>query len=320
MEKQESIWKRLKNWLMSKLGHSQKALNEPKQIVNEKKEVDQYRTKTIEQMSNEEINMMISNRDHRFDEKTFFQEILLRIGINPELAKKIVQNPRSTWILGHHLNSGKLVEMPNGKIIFEDAYTHTDPGEKFPRSERTTISSRDGSSIEIKNTEDYSYYSDCMDGRPVSQVTITENEWNGVTLQNIETDMQYDRKLASIIAYNDQNVEMKKEKQVYYSGKDSMDTIILERSSENPFVVKESRKGDKEENETFYAVVNENRPDMLYSSEILPKEKIYFGVKDVTEIPRPNIDFNEMDRKNPSAARYFVDAVRATERHSGEEK
>lgn len=154
--KRENIWNKIKKWFENRFIHPKKALQEPSENIKDNIR-NHYKVTTVDQMTMEELNQTIKDRDYFIEDDVIFAEILKRIGANPELISKTIANNRAKQILSYHLREGELVQLPSGKIIFEDIYTIHSIGEELPRGQRTTVSS-DGTSIGIKNTEAYGYY------------------------------------------------------------------------------------------------------------------------------------------------------------------
>lgn len=305
---EKSLLKRLKDWFDRKVNKT-KALEEGKpEVVKKENRLDFCKTKLINELSNEEINLVLAseqdfNNPRLYDRKQLTEEILLRIGATPDLAKKTVENDRAYSVLGHHIGCGKLKSTVDGRVIFEDRYTYQDAHVCFPIEERTVIGYEDGK-IRVENTEDYDYYQDCFDSKKVRNVSIFTNDKNGVTLENEEVSKS-DKISTSTIAFDDNNIEVEKIMPIYEGNCERLITLIMRRCEQYPYIMRTSMIEDEEVGEEFIIeeTVYLKYPDQLHS--------IVGGKNNAEVIPgksrRTEIDWNELRSRNPKAAKFFYE-------------
>lgn len=263
------------------------------EIIKNTDKVDKrlyYKTKLLSEMSNDEINKIILNIKlhpqvlQSYDDKQILEEILKRIGAEEELVKRSITNDKINTIYSHH-RLGRLISTKDGRTVYMD------------NTNRTTIEYKNGV-IELNNPEYYDYYMGCVDARPTNQVKISINELGGITLENNEIDTTEGEQLTSKIVFDSNNIEMKKEKSLFKLDNGGIAVSIIERSQNNPFIIKETWKMDT----TLivnYDSMDPRLPDQLYSHYFIGKSQIKekIGIAD--------INIKELRAVNPKAAEYF---------------
>lgn len=144
-------------------------------------------------------------------------------------------------------------------------------------------------------------------------MNITVNQWKGITLQNIEQDVMEKKMLKSKIAYDDHNIEMEKDKEIYHSAKGIVETIRVERLQDKPFAVKETWMPEQSKGRTvFYGMVEQERPDSLYSDYFVPRKENYRTIEDLEKNYQTKNYVNhlgELSDKNQKAAYYFISMI-----------
>lgn len=265
----------------------------------------QCKTKMLSEMSNNEINRIMSDMKlhpfvtQSYDDKQLLEEILKRIGAEEELVKRCVTNTRVNTIYCNH-RLGKLISIKDGRTVYTD------------NSNGTTIEYKDGV-IELNNPKYYDYYVGCMDARPTNQVKISTNDLGGITLENNEINTMDKEQLTSEIVFDINNIEMKKTKELFRIENGGMAISIIERNADNPFTIKETWKMDTT-SIVNYASVDARCPDQLYSHYFIGKSQI----KDI-KIGINDINIKELRAINPKAARYF-ESLNSSEQICGEKQ
>lgn len=249
-----------------------------------------YKTKLLSEMNNDEINkMMLDIKLHplvlqSYDDKQILEEILKRIGAEEELVKRSITNNRINTIYRYH-RLGKLISTKDGRTIYMD------------NTNRATIEYKNGV-IELNNPEYYDYYTGCVDARPTNQVKISINDLGGITLENNEINTTEGEQLTSKIVFDSNNIEMKKEKGLFELDDGGIVVSMIERSPNNPFIIKETWKMDTT-SIVNYNLIDPMYPDQLYSSYFMENNQI----KEKIEIT--DINIKELRNVNPKAAKYF---------------
>lgn len=271
---------------------------EVRKNMNKSDKIFYYKTKLLAEMSNDEINKIILDIKlhpltlQSYDDKQILEEILKRIGADEELIKRSVTNDRINTIYRYH-RLGKLIATKDGRTVYKD------------NTNRTTIEYKDGV-IELNNSNYYDYYTGCVDARPTNQVKISINDLGGITLENNEIDPTDGKQLTSKIVFDSNNIEMKKEKGLFELDNGEIAVSMIERSTNNPFIIKETWKMDNT-SIVRYDSINPKYPDQLYSHYFINKDGVY-GIRNIEEIPTiemADINMKELKTINPKAAKYF---------------
>lgn len=284
------------------------------------------KVKLLSEMSNDEINKIMKDMrkdpwgPQQYQDEQILEEVFKRIGADDELAKMSAENDMVNKIWACH-RIGKLKTLANGETVYN--YEYTNEKGKY----RTTIKCEDGvvtvdnkkyldkEGNDVNIPEYYDYYIGEIDARLTNQVRISKNDFGGITLENDEKDDFYTLMSNDIngiyhskIAYDGNNIEMIKEKQIF----DGSTTCIAERDQENPFIFKDIYKcvnayGDTMETVT-YAQVDENRPDKLYSGSFLDDRIGSYDKNKLNKIAIKGLERTELKflrERNPKAAKYF---------------
>lgn len=269
-----------------------------------------YKTKLLSEMNNDEINKMMLNIKlnplvlQSYDDKQILEEILKRIGAEEELVKRIIRNNRIN-IIYHYHRLGKLISTKDGRTIYID------------NTNRATIEYKNGV-VELNNPEYYNYYTGCIDARPTNQVKISINNLGGITLENNEINTTEEKQLTSKIVFDSNNIEMKKEKELFELDDGGIVVSMIERSPNNPFIIKETWKMDTT-SIIKYDSIDPKCPDQLYSDYFINKDRTCWikNIQDIPTIEIADINMEELRGVNPKAAKYF-ESLKSKEQVSAE--